>query len=544
MNITPACKLIVIFLALLPFCASDTPIDTGACPRPDSGSPAMQPADIRSANGLLRVNLAFRSQVDESGLTRYCYIAGNGVESPTLRVKPGDEVVLDLTNELSQTAPAAMREHQHSLSPCSSAAMTPASTNLHFHGLSIPPVCHQDDVIHTLIQPSQPAFQYRFRIPATQPPGLYWYHPHPHGYSEGQVLGGASGALIVEGIEKLKPEVAGIPERILVLRDQLNPIGRGVVKKRADDQDDVTGKDASLNFVPIMYPLYRPALIRVAPDQREVWRVLNASADTYFLIRVNSVENGQRVPLALSLVAMDGVPVSREVSAAPRSDILISPGGRAEFVLTTPHAGALSQLVSRTYDTGPDGAANPDRVLANIISRGDITPSGNIVPAAGTSAWHFAGLTGIHPVRSRKLYFSEDREDLRTPGKPAKYYITVEGKTPAVFDMNFKTPDITVRQGTVEDWVIENRAREAHVFHIHQLHFQLLARDGVDVNETMLRDTIDLPYWDGTSSHYPSVRLRMDFRAPEIVGTFLFHCHILEHEDGGMMGSVEVVKPR
>jgi FtsP/CotA-like multicopper oxidase with cupredoxin domain len=110
--------------------------------------------------------------------------------------------------------------------------------------------------------------------------------------------------------------------------------------------------------------------------------------------------------------------------------------------------------------------------------------------------------------------------------------------------MNFKMPDITVRQGTVEDWIVENRAREAHVFHIHQLHFQLLERDGVKAEEPMLRDTIDLPYWDGKSAQYPSVKLRMDFRAPEIVGTFLFHCHILEHEDAGMMGSVEVVKGR
>ena len=96
----------------------------------------------------------------------------------------------------------------------------------------------------------------------------------------------------------------------------------------------------------------------------------------------------------------------------------------------------------------------------------------------------------------------------------------------------------------MEDWIIENRARESHVFHIHQLHFQLVGRDGTSVEEPMLRDTIDVPYWDGKSAQYPSVRLRMDFRAPRIVGTFLFHCHILEHEDAGMMGSVRVVKAR
>src|SRR4029077_19492861 len=92
-----------------------------------------------------------------------------------------------------------------------------------------------------------------------------------------------------------------------------------------------------------------------------------------------------------------------------------------------------------------------------------------------------------------------------------------------------------------EDWLIENRAREAHTFHIHQIHFQAIVRDGQNVNEAALRDTIDLPYWEGPGHPYPTVKLRMDFRNPEIVGTFVYHCHILEHEDGGMMGSIRVL---
>jgi FtsP/CotA-like multicopper oxidase with cupredoxin domain len=357
------------------------------------------------------------------------------------------------------------------------------------------------------------------------------------------VLGGASGALIVDGIEKLKPEVAGLPERLLVLRDQLNPVGRNA--HRTADQDDITGKDISLNFVPVIYPLYRPALMKVKADRREFWRVLNASADTYFQLQIVSVENGQRVLLSLSLIAMDGAPDSGEATVSRRSEVLISPGGRAEFVITTPHSGSISQLVSRVYDTGPDGAANPERVIANIVSNGDAGMTYAQPQAQQTPAWRFTGLAALRPVRLRRLYLSEDRQDLITPGKPAKYYVTVEGKMPAVFNMNFTRPDITARQGTIEDWIVENRSREAHAFHIHQLRFQLMARDGVEVDEPMLRDTIDLPYWDGKDGHrYPSVRLRMDFRAPEIVGTFLFHCHILEHEDAGMMGSVEVLKAR
>ena len=71
--------------------------------------------------------------------------------------------------------------------------------------LTVPPVCHQDDVLKTSIQPDDSPFEYRLRIPADEPPGLYWYHPHIHGFSKAQVLGGASGALIIEGLERAIP---------------------------------------------------------------------------------------------------------------------------------------------------------------------------------------------------------------------------------------------------------------------------------------------------------------------------------------------------
>jgi FtsP/CotA-like multicopper oxidase with cupredoxin domain len=101
-----------------------------------------------------------------------------------------------------------------------SGLMTATSTNLHFHGLTIPPVCHQDDVLNTSIQPAGAPFEYRCRIPENEPPGLYWRHPHIHGFSKVQVLGGASGALIVEGIERAVKEAAGLPERVLLIRDR------------------------------------------------------------------------------------------------------------------------------------------------------------------------------------------------------------------------------------------------------------------------------------------------------------------------------------
>jgi FtsP/CotA-like multicopper oxidase with cupredoxin domain len=109
-----------------------------------------------------------------------------------------------------------------------------------------------------------------------------------------------------------------------------------------------------------------------------------------------------------------------------------------------------------------------------------------------------------------------------------------------MFDMSSDTPNIVAQQGTVEDWIIENRSNELHAFHIHQLHFLLLDYLGRPVNEDFLRDTVNVPYFNGRSLTYPSVRLRMDFRDPNVVGTFVYHCHLLEHEDKGMMGSIRV----
>ena len=139
------------------------------------------------------------------------------------------------------------------------------------------------------------------------------------------------------------------------------------------------------------------------------------------------------------------------------------------------------------------------------------------------------------------MYFSEKLEDPNNPNSATTFFITVEGQAPAPFDPASSPPNITVRQGEVEDWIIENRSPELHAFHIHQIHFMLLDWNGVPVNEPFLRDTVNVAYWDGASPVYPSVKLRMDFRDPNITGTFVYHCHLLEHEDGGMMGTIRVI---
>jgi FtsP/CotA-like multicopper oxidase with cupredoxin domain len=546
-----------------------------ACPRPAVGSAVPEPEDLRSENGVLAVDLTVRNQKEKDGSTRYCYVYGNGVQSPNLRLKPGDLLVLKLKNSLidpeepvtaTATAPLshhpAARDASPKSDPCTSGAMSATSTNLHFHGLSVPPVCHQDDVLKTSIQPSDAPFEYRFRIPENEPPGLYWYHPHIHGFSKAQVLGGASGALIVEGIERADNDLAGLPERVLIIRDQdlLNPnlppsksepvVPKMLIDRDGDAANNGTGfgkpaKDLSINFVPVPYPDYPPAVIKMQPGERQLWRVLNASAITYLNLAVLY----NRVPQKLTIVALDGVPLT--TSGAPKNilgdqpHVGIPPGGRAEFIVEGPPAGVTGLLVTRTVDTGSGGENDPNRALATLVASPDAAePRSRLSPSPEPLAPQaLPWLGSVTPARTRHLYFSEKLLDANDPNSATTFFITVDGKTPTAFDPASGVPDIVVKQGDVEDWIIENRSTELHAFHIHQIHFMMVDWSGVAVNEPFLRDTINIPYYNGRALEYPSVKLRMDFRDPNSVGTFVYHCHLLEHEDGGMMGLIRVEAP-
>jgi FtsP/CotA-like multicopper oxidase with cupredoxin domain len=545
-----------------------------ACQQPEPGSVVAEPQDLRSRDGVLQVDLTIYDQKQPDGSTRYCYLTPDGMLSPTLRLNPGDLLILRFKNNLidfGATVPSGDKQGQASpiagpicvskkkSDPCTSGAMTATSSNLHFHGMTVAPVCHQDDVLKTSIQPDDAPFEYRVRIPADAAPGLYWYHPHIHGYSKAQVLGGASGALIIEGLERVNPAVAGLPERVLVIRDQdlLNPgappsksepaVPKNLIDRDGDAANNGTGfgmpaKDLSVNFVPVPYPDYPPATITLKPGERQLWRVVNASAITYLNLALLFGHAAQ----PLGVVAIDGVPITFDGSPAPPIEwvdhIGVPPGARVEFIVDGPPLGMSALLVTRTVDTGPGGENDPNRALASIIAAGDAseptaTLPGNPEPLPpATLSW----VGNVAPVRVRKLYFSEKLQDPNDPNSPTSFYLTVDGKTPAAFDPTSNVPDIVVKQGDVEDWIIENRSSELHDFHIHQLHFQLVAWSGIPVNEPFPRDTVNVPYYNGRTLQYPSVRLRMDFRDPNIVGTFVYHCHLLEHEDGGMMGRIRV----
>jgi FtsP/CotA-like multicopper oxidase with cupredoxin domain len=517
-------------LAATPCYAAGQPkivANTSPCPRYAPGSAVLEPKSLFSSNGVLQVTFTYQTAIEANGNTLYCFISQDGTESPTLHLKPGDTLVLTLKNLLPAPSKASMRMALPKGSTiCANPEMNPSSVNVHYHGTNTSPTCGADEVIHTIINSGE-TFIYTVAFPSDESPGLYWYHPHIHGIAEAAVQGGASGAIIVDGIENIQPAVVGLPERTLLVRDNPTPV----------QGNNPPAWDISLNYIPIPYPNYPPAVIPVNLLKKQYWRVGNLAADTILDVQLLY----DSVPQVLQLVALDGVPTgsqdgTQQGQLVPVTHILIPPAGRAEFIMTGPASSVkMARFVTQNIDTGPDGDNDPARPIATLLPVAAILPALPQLPSVAGPAWkqRFEGLKTATVTGHHLVYFSENNP-------LSQFFITADNETPALFDPN-APPAITTTQGSVEDWLVENRTLENHEFHIHQIHFLLMERDGVPVPpaEQQFLDTIDVPYWSG-SGPYPSVKVRMDFRGPDI-GDFVFHCHILEHEDGGMMQIIRVL---
>ena len=503
------------------------------CPnRPDAGTVVKDALSLSSVNGVLSAELTMKTSVDEAGYTHYCYIYDTGkgeAEAPTLRLNQGDNLLLDVKDRIDTDASAGVMEMPPGKTCGDGGMMMLSSTNVHFHGLNIPPKCHQDDVLTTLIQPGKPAFKFNIQIPANEPPGLYWYHPHVHGFTEFQVNGGAAGALIVSGMDKLHPEVAGLKERVFVIRQQyLVPWVPGPYQ-------------LTINYQLANSPSFPSPIIKMKPNEKQFWRVANATIQDFMPLQVWF--NGR--PQKLEVIALDGYPLPK---SRMQDTILLPPAGRAEFIVQAPPQNNEAIFISLGYSTGPTG--NPD--LEQQLGRIDVSNEGEEAtetaheaettpaePAAHltTNNIKFADLGSQKPTAQRNLYFSEE---FGGTNGPIQFYITVDGQKQKVFEPNEK-PVITTHVGAVEDWYIENHALETHAFHMHQIHFKVMEVDGKPVADKDMRDTMEIPFWEGPGHPYHSIKVRMDFRDPTIAGTFVFHCHVLLHEDLGMMHKILVL---
>jgi len=533
------------------------------CQRFLAGSVVQQPPALFSQNGVLSVRFSYEQTTDSVGRLLHCFMTETGLEEPTLHVKPGDTLKIIVTNNTPRSLLGEVFDPPHCgdvrvafTPPASGISTIGSSTNIHYHGTNVTPACGGDNVTKTLIN-SGHTFQYSFSFPTDEPPGLYWYHPHVHGLAERDLLGGAAGALIVDGIENLQPAVQGLRERVFVIRDQ--PQRQGLTEGGGNCGNGIPFQDISVNYVPVDSYLQRdgsvgftPAVFDMEPGGTQFWRVTNSTADTILDLQVKYDER----PQPLQIVGIDAVPVNSQDNSqtgnlVPVTHFRLPVASRVEFLVKAPAAHVSSaQLITTNINTGPQGDCDPTRPIFNIAltntDTSDTSASRGSAGAFGGSGAgrRFGGLSEEQISTTRVFQFSENQ--------PTQFFITQvgAGQAPTLFDNN-NPPAVVTTQGSVEKWIIQNVAQENHEFHMHQIHFKVLSQDNFETNGTQpapgingqLLDMIEVPFWDNVKNPQgpvPQVELLMDFRGMD-VGDFVYHCHILSHEDLGMMAIIRVL---
>jgi len=428
---------------------------------------------------------------------------------PLIRVLPGGVIKLRYVNNLPGKS-----DEECATGHCRN------MTNLHFHGLHVSPERPQDDVLTMMSVPGQ-SLDYKVVVPSYSPPGLYWYHTHPHGESARQDLDGMSGAIVVEGVDRYYPELRHMRERAIILRDHdvehSNAAIRQQILRRVEIPSSHCGTETEQNPARVFTANgeIRPQ-IPIDPGERQFWRIVNASPDRYADLQLSGEQ--------LEIVALDGMPLSyhNQHRATRKVDhVLVPPAGRVEMIVVGPSSGSRATLSTRCVDTGADGDPNPAMVIADVGPAHTDSPMRTLPSTTGPAVYKELSKQEIQKLQVSKpdftATFTEDKSGFYINGRK--------------FSMDDQ-PMLRVRVGSMQHWRIVNLTREVHPFHIHQVHFLAYAENGVQLDSPEWLDTVNVPYGNGT------VDLIVDFTDTLIRGMSVFHCHLLNHEDKGMMAKI------
>ena len=440
------------------------------------------PTALRSTGGRLDVELVAAPVLLPWGSGERYALAYNGaVPGPTLRVRPGDTLRIALRNDLAEP------------------------TNLHTHGLHVSPEGSADDVF-VMVDPGG-THRYEYQIPADHPPGLFWYHPHHHGNVAGQVSAGMAGAIVVEDDTDL-----AATERILVLSDPR--VGRTAAVLDVSNAERIQGREGDVvlvNGVP-------SPTVEAAAGSTERWRVLNASPSRFYRLRTG----GPMTQIGTDQGPLDAPRRVDQVLLVPgqRTDLLV-PVGTDPVTLTTEPVergrmgmggGGMGGGMGRGRAGGSTSSASgPTTPLLTVRPIGSVSPGTTVA----------RGL----PAVPRPAVDRVDRRRIVTLGAMGM------GVGQLVIDGRSFSPDridTTASLGTVEEWTLTNDSMMDHPFHIHVWPFVVTDRSDGDPDPGW-HDTIDVPAGG-------SVTVRIPFT--DLGGTTVYHCHILDHEDLGMMAII------
>ena len=451
-------------------------------PFPALGSALRSPPELRSADGRLQLTLdAAPGEVELGGRPAGVLSYNGTVPGPTLRLRPGDELAIRLVNSLDEP------------------------TNLHVHGLHVSPQANSDNVF-VAVSPGE-AFDYSYRLLPDHPPGVYWYHPHHHGMVAGQIFAGLFGAIIVED-----PEAIPVSrERVLLVSDTTLDSAGNVAA--ASPMERMAGREGEL----LLLNGQSSPLLAARPGERERWRIVNACVARFVRLRLD----GQQ----LQLLGMDS---GRFPEPETVNELLLAPGNRADLLLTA--AAGESVLQTLPYSRGGmpgmmgQGRAPAGGSAALAIVRVDGEPGAP--PGTVTARPALEDLRSAPVAARRQLILAMGGGPGGMGGGMGGMRFTINGR-----EYSDVRTDTVVAAGSVEEWTLVNTSPMDHPFHLHVWPMQLIEDNGRVLDSVDKRDVVNVPA-NGRAT------VRIAFR--DFSGRSVYHCHILDHEDLGMMGVIEV----
>jgi FtsP/CotA-like multicopper oxidase with cupredoxin domain len=488
------------------------------------------PRVLTSFDGKLAVRLTARRGVVDLGAPRLVttYAYDRAVPGYTWEILPGDTLKIHLRNRLPALPPAPMqmdRPHEWT------------TTNLHTHGLHVSPAGHADNVFLQI--PPGEDHRIEIPVPADHPGGIFWYHPHHHGAVTQQLRAGMAGALIVRGAIDEVEEVRAAREQVMVLQS----IELGDDYQLLDPIPDPTPDQSFFPRKNVLYTVNGVLSPKVTMYPGEVarWRLLNAAEGKFMSLRLRRHD--------FHVLAWDGLNLA---APEPASVLMLSAGNRVEVLVRAGRPGRYDLVLTPGSSQHPDipgmppsgSAAPPGQGMGGMPGflplPGELDPR-TILTVEVTGHGPRMGLPTALPAWNPPILPIAARRDFSftVERAPDNRFLTF-GVDGIPFDP--ARPPYQAVLGTAEEWTLRNAfdpklMEHAHVFHIHTNPFKITRLNGRKLDPPLWRDTYVL-----TKSAGDSVTFESNFL--DYTGKFVEHCHVVAHEDLGMMSAVEVVPRR
>ncbi|MDY7004216.1 MAG: multicopper oxidase family protein [Cyanobacteriota bacterium] len=458
-----------------------------ANPKENQQKLSSYPQINRGKDGILEVNLiASINKVNLGNKQAYVLNYNGQIPGPRLEAKPGDTIRINFTNNL------------------------PQPTNIHYHGLHIPITGNADNVFLKIAPGDRQTYQ--FQIPQNHPAGLFWYHPHLHGLTAEQLFGGLAGLFIVRGELDEIPEVKAASEQFLVLQDFA--LDRGGNLLPSQELSIMTGREGDLitvngQFNP-NFAIPTQGLLRL--------RILNASTSRFY--RLSLEEH------PFYLIATDGGALTEPIEM---SELLLTPGERADILIQANREPGKYRLLNLPYKRVGMGMMGGGMMGRGMMGRN--APENQPQVLATVS---YDTKVAAVPL-PKKLIPVEALPEAQKVRRFQMNHGMIPGQGMAFLfnsqPYQLERIDTQVQLNTVEDWELINTGMMDHPFHVHGNAFQVLSRNGKPEPYLAWKDVVLVRPRE-------KVLIRMPFR--DFPGKTVYHCHILDHEDLGMMGNLKI----